>query len=59
VGALLFAPPPSLPTAYKKEPIKKEWEFNIKTGCSLFDPSVKVTTYDMVNGHLVIEIVRS
>ena len=34
------------------------WEFNIKTGSSLFDPTVKVTTYAVTveNGDLVIEI---
>ncbi|MEX1020081.1 MAG: Rieske (2Fe-2S) protein [Litorilinea sp.] len=34
------------------------WEFNIKTGSSLFDPAVKVTTYAVTveNGELVIEI---
>lgn len=34
------------------------WEFNIKTGSSLFDPAVKVTTYPVIveNGDLVVEI---
>lgn len=34
------------------------WEFNIKTGSSLFDPAVKVTTYAVTveDGDLVVEI---
>lgn len=37
------------------------WEFHIKTGCSLFDPAVKVATYtvSVENGDLVVEIGRA
>jgi nitrite reductase (NADH) small subunit len=36
------------------------WEFNVKTGCSLFDPAVKITRYPVTveNGDLVIDFER-